>query len=141
MIIGIAPVRISFAGGGTDMPEFFNKYDGEIVSTTINRFTYAIIHPRYDKFYQAFSPDFQKHYTPTRLHKIKIKEGTEIATATTKYFNYKKEINIILCSDVPTGSGLGSSSSLAVNLVNVISFLKGEKISKKQTAEKAATRN
>lgn len=135
MIIGIAPVRISFAGGGTDMPEFFNEYGGEVVSTTINRFTYAIIHPRYDKFFQAFSPDFQKHYTPTSLNKIKIKEGTEIATATTKYFNYKKGINIILCSDVPGGSGMGASSSLAVNLTNVLSKMSKKQMNKKEIAE------
>lgn len=137
MIIGISPVRISFAGGGTDMPEFFNENGGNVVSTTINRFTYAIIHPRYDNFLQAFSPDFQKHYTPTSLNKIKIKEGTEIATATIRYFKYKKGINIILCSDVPGGSGMGASSSLAVNLINVLSKISKKQMSKKNIAETA----
>ena len=137
MIIGTAPVRISFAGGGSDMPEFYNQYGGSVVSTTIDRFTYAIIHPRYDKFFQAFSPDFQKHYVPTKLNKIKIKEGTEIASAITKYFNYKKGINIILCSDVPGGSGMGASSSLAVNLINVFSKISGKQMNKKMIAETA----
>lgn len=137
MIIGTSPVRISFAGGGTDMPEFYSEYGGSVVSTTIDRFTYAIIHPRYDKFFQAFSPDFQKHYTPTMLNKIKIEEGTEIASAITKYFGYKKGINVILCSDVPGGSGMGASSSLAVNLINVFSKITKKQMNKNEIAETA----
>jgi D-glycero-alpha-D-manno-heptose-7-phosphate kinase len=137
MIIGITPTRISFAGGGTDMPEYYNQNGGSVVSTTINRFTYAIIHPRYDNFFQAFSPDFQKHYSPTMFNKIKIKEGTEIASAITKYFDYQKGINIILCSDVPGGSGMGASSSLAVNLINVFSKITKTPMNKNKIAETA----
>ena len=137
MLIGLTPVRLSFAGGGTDMPEFYEKFGGSVISTTINQFTYTIIHPRSDKLFQTFSPDFQKYYTASKYEKIEIQDGTEIASSIIKYMKFKTGINVILFSDVPAGSGLGSSSSLAVNLVNVISFLKGEKISKKQTAEKA----
>ena len=137
MIIGTTPVRISFAGGGTDMPEFYNQHGGSVISTAVDRFTYTIIHPRYDKFFQAFSPDFQKHYSPTMLNKIKIEEGTEIASAITKYFNYKKGINIILCSDVPGGSGMGASSSLAVNLINVFSKISKKQMNKNKIAETA----
>ncbi len=137
MLIGLTPVRLSFAGGGTDLPEFYEKYGGSVVATTINQFTYTIIHPRFDKLFQAFSPDFQKHYTASKYDKIEIQDGTEIASSVIKYMKFKTGINVILCSDVPAGSGLGSSSSLAVNLVNVISHLKGEYISKTELAEKA----
>lgn len=137
MLIGLTPVRLSFAGGGTDLPEFYEKFGGNVIATTINQFTYTIIHPRFDKSFQTFSPDFQKHYTASKYSKIEIQDGTEIASSVIKYMKFKTGINVILCSDVPAGSGLGSSSSLAVNLVNVISFLKREKLSKKQIAEKA----
>ena len=137
MLIGLSPVRLSFAGGGTDLPEFYEKYGGNVIATTINQFTYTIIHPRFDKSFQAFSPDFQKHYTASKYEKIEIQDGTEIASSVIKSMKFKTGINVIICSDVPAGSGLGASSSLAVNLVNVISFLKNEKISKKEVAEKA----
>lgn len=137
MLIGLTPVRLSFAGGGTDLPEFYEEFGGNVIATTINQFTYTIIHPRFDKSFQTFSPDFQKHYTASKYSKIEIQDGTEIASSVIKHMKFKTGVNVILCSDVPAGSGLGSSSSLAVNLVNVISFLKREKLSKKQIAEKA----
>ncbi len=137
LLIGLTPVRLSFAGGGTDLPEFYEKYGGNVMATTINQFTYTIIHPRFDKLFQAFSPDFQKFYTASKFENIEIQDGTEIASAIIKSMKFKKGVNVILCSDVPAGSGLGASSSLAVNLVNTISFLKGEKLSKTKIAEKA----
>lgn len=137
LIIGLTPVRLSFAGGGTDMPEFYENHDGSVIATTINHFTYTIIHPRFDKSFQAFSPDFKKYYSASKYDQIQIQDGTEIASSVIKYFKFKKGVNVILSSDVPAGSGLGASSSLAVNLVNVISHLKGDHLSKTEIAEKA----
>jgi len=48
MFLGMTPVRISFAGGGTDIPEFYEKYGGSVVTTTINRFVYLIMNLRHD---------------------------------------------------------------------------------------------
>ena len=76
MLIGLKPVRLSFAGVGTDMTEFYEKYGGSLIATTINQFTYTIIHPRFDKSFQAFNPDFQKHYTASKYEKIEIQDGT-----------------------------------------------------------------
>ncbi|KFM22152.1 Mevalonate kinase protein [Marine Group I thaumarchaeote SCGC AAA799-B03] len=137
LLIGLSPVRLSFAGGGTDQPEFYEKFGGNVITTSIDKFTYTIIHPRFDNLFQAFSPDFQKYYTASNYEKIVIRDGTEIASSVIKSMKFKKGINVILCSDVPAGSGLGASSSLAVNLVNVISYLKHEKLSESQIAEKA----
>ena len=137
MIVGLSPIRISFAGGGTDLPEFYNKSGGKVVTTAIDLFTYSIIHPRHDGKFQAFSPDFQKHYKPASFEKIRIEDGTEIASAVTKFLNYKSGINVILASDAPAGSGLGASSSLAVNLVNTIQTLKGKKFQSAKIAETA----
>ena len=137
MLIGISPVRISFAGGGTDFPEFYDNFEGHVISSTVNLFTYSVIQSRIDKSFQAFSPDFQKHYTPTAFNKISIEDGTEISASVIKYLKYKKGLNVILFSDVAPGSGLGASGSLAVNLVNIINYLKKEKQSKANTAETA----
>ena len=137
MHIGVCPVRISFAGGGTDLPEYYEHFGGCVLGTTINQFTYVVIHPRTDKTFQSFSPDFQKHYKPKRFNKIEIEDGTEISSAIIKYLNYKDGLDVILCSDVPAGSGLGASSSLAVNLINTLNFINGKKLNSKKIAETA----
>jgi D-glycero-alpha-D-manno-heptose-7-phosphate kinase len=137
MLIGTTPVRISFAGGGTDLPEFYENYEGHVISSTIDQFTYSVIQSRNDNSFQAFSPDFQKHYKPTAFNKISIEDGTEISASVIKFLKYKKGLNVMLFSDVAAGSGLGASSSLAVNLVNIINYLKKEKWGKQKTAETA----
>lgn len=135
MYIGIAPLRISFAGGGTDQPEFYEKFGGNVICTTINRFTYVTIHKRFDKSFQTFSPDFQKHYKPTEFKKIEIEDGSEIAASIVKFLKFKVGVDIVLQSDVPAGSGLGASSSLAINLVNTLNYLQGKNWSKTKIAE------
>jgi D-glycero-alpha-D-manno-heptose-7-phosphate kinase len=137
MLVGIAPVRMSFAGGGTDMPEYYEQNGGNVITTAITKFTYNVIHPRHDESFQAFSPDFQKHYLPRSFDKLVLEDGTEIATSIIKHLSYKTGSNVIICSDVPAGSGLGASSSLAVNLVHTISKLKGENWSNTKIAETA----
>ena len=135
MLLGISPVRISFAGGGTDMPEYYEKHGGIVITSAINHFTYVIVNKRRDKKLQIFSPDFESHYVAEKINQLPAKKGTELPISIIKFLNYKKGMNLILSSDVPPRSGLGSSSSLAVNLVNVISHLKGSKISKTEIAD------
>lgn len=137
MQIGISPGRISFAGGGTDLPEYYEKFEGSVVTTAITQFTYSIINSRHDDTFQAFSPDFQKHYHTTDFTKIEHEDGTEIASSVIQKLNYRNGINVILSSDIPAGSGLGASSSLAVNLVNIISKLKGLNWNSEKIAETA----
>lgn len=137
MFVGISPVRISFAGGGTDMPEYYEKFGGNVVSSTISLFTYLMIKPRNDNSFQAFSTDFEIHQSKTTYKKLKAKSGTEIAVSVIKYLNFKNGADFVIGSDVQPGSGLGASSSLTVNFVNLISKLQKKKLSKKQIAEKS----
>jgi len=137
MIVGITPVRISLGGGGTDMPEYYEKYGGNVVSTNINQFTYLIVNPTHDNSFQAFSSDFSSHHKKSSYDKLQIIHGTEIAVSAVKYFKYRVGGDFLICSDVPPGSGLGASSTLAVNCVNTISKLKKQKLSKQKIAETA----
>ncbi len=137
MYVGISPVRISLAGGGTDMPEYYEKYGGNVVSSSISLFTYLMIKPRNDSSFQAFSTDFEIHHSKTTYKKLQAKAGTEIAVSVIKYLNFKKGADFVIGSDVQPGSGLGASSSLTVNFVNMISHLQKRKFSKKQIAEKS----
>jgi len=137
MYLGVTPVRISLAGGGTDMPEYYEKYGGNVVSSTISLFTYLMIKLRKDNSFQAFSSDFAIHQSKTSYKKLKAKTGTEIAVSVIKHLNFEKGADFVIQSDVQPGSGLGASSSLTVNFVNTISQLQKIKSSKKQIAEKS----
>jgi len=137
MLLGIAPVRISFAGGGTDFPNYYEKFGGCVISTSITKYVYVFMNPRNDDSFQAFSSDFQTHQKSISYDILKPKIGTEIAVSVFKHLNFKKGTNLLISSDVPPGSGLGSSGSLAVNLVNLIKNMKKETIHKKELAELA----
>ena len=133
----MTPTRLSFAGGGTDMPEYYEKYGGNVVSSTISLFTYLMIKLRNDKIFQALNTDFEIQPFKTTYKKLKAKSGIEIAVSVIKYLNFKNGADFVMSSDVKPGSGLGSSSSLTVNFLNMIGKLQKKNFSKKQIAEKA----
>jgi len=137
MFVGMAPVRISFAGGGTDMPEYYDRFGGAVISTNINLFTYLVINPRKDNSFQAFSSDFESHHKKSSYNKLEMKLGTELTVSAVKFLKYKMGGDFLICSDVPPGSGLGASSTLAVNSIKTISTLKGKKLSNEKIAETA----
>ena len=135
MILGISPVRISFAGGGTDMPEYYEEFGGRVITTAINHFTYVIYNSRDDNLTQIFSSDFSAHNAPSTFEKLESQEGTEIPTSIMKYLDFRSGGNLMISSDVPPRSGLGSSSALAVNLVNVLTKVSNNKRTKHEIAD------
>ena len=135
MFLGMCPVRISFSGGGTDMPEYYNEFGGNVVTTTIDHFTYVILNLRNDDLIQTFSSDFQMHNPSVELEKLESKPGMEIIIATLKHLNFKTGVNVMVSSDVPSGSGLGGSSSLTVNFVKTLSTLNKLKWKNEEIAE------
>ncbi len=137
MYTGISPLRISFSGGGTDMPEYYEKFGGNVVSTAINLFTYVMIKQQPGNLFQAFSSDFAIHQSKTSYRTLKPKTGTEIAVAVVKHLNYKHGADFLVASDVSPGSGLGASSSLTVNFIKTILSMKLISWPKNKIAETA----
>ena len=135
MFLGMCPVRISFSGGGTDMPEYYNEFGGNVVTSTIDRFTYVILNLRNDDLIQAFSSDFQIHNPSATLEKLELNPGMEIPIASLKHLNFKTGADIMISSDVTPGSGLGGSSSLTVNFVKILSILNKLKWKNEKVAE------
>ena len=135
MFLGMCPVRISFSGGGTDMPEYYNEFGGNVVTSTIDRFTYVILNLRNDDLIQAFSSDFQIHNPSATLEKLELNPGMEIPIAALKHLNFKTGADIMISSDVTPGSGLGGSSSLTVNFVKILSILNKLKWKNEKVAE------
>lgn len=133
MIITKTPYRISFFGGGSDYPSWYQNYEGRVISTTINKYLY--ISSRY-------LPSFFKH--KYRIAWSKIEETQNIGqikhNAVREILNYlknKKGLEIHYDGDLPARSGMGSSSCFVVGLLKALYELQNKKIDKKFLASKS----
>ena len=130
MIITKTPFRISFCGGGSDMADFYREYGGCVLSTSINRYMYITMHPYFDK-----------NKTAVKYSKTEIVD--DISNITHSIFNYvlnEKNVSgveIVSTADVPSGTGLGSSSSFTIGLLHTLYCYKGKYVSKGRLAEEA----
>jgi D-glycero-alpha-D-manno-heptose-7-phosphate kinase len=133
MIISKTPVRVSFFGGGTDYPDYYKVKGGCVLSTTIDKYIYITVR-KTNKF-----SEFKYRISYSKLQTCQDEEEIEhpVVKAAIKYLNisYGLEINII--SDLPARTGIGSSSSFTVGLLNALYALEGKMISKKQLALEA----
>ena len=133
MIISKTPFRISFFGGGTDYPVWFREHGGAVLGTTIDK--YAYITCRY------LPPFFEHKYRLVYSKMENVNSIEEIDHPSVRecirFSNIKSGLEIHHDSDLPARSGLGSSSTFTVGLLNCLSLLKGEENSKNNLAEDA----
>lgn len=132
MIITQTPFRMSFFGGGTDMKEFFNEYGGAVLSTTFDKYCYVTA---------RHLPPFFDYKTELSYSKIeRVKEIDEIVHPAVKNAMKMldmKDIRLTYEADLPARSGLGTSSSFAVGMLNAFHCLKGQYADKKKLADQA----
>ena len=125
----ISPLRVSFVGGGTDMPFYYNKHKGEVVTTAINKYTWVFINSYQNK-------NLLLKYSKSELVDDKKKIKHRLIKEIMKNYNFKGlDINFI--ADLPNRAGLGSSSSFTVALLGALERFGGIKINKKKLAEEA----
>jgi len=128
MIITKTPFRISFCGGGTDIPGFYKKYNGQVLTTTINKFMYILI----KKQTGIIEYKYKIHWNKTEF-KNKISDiNHPIIKKTLQYFKINYPVEISSYSDIPASTGLGSSSAFTVGLVKAICALENLKKTNKQ---------
>ena len=132
IVISRTPLRVSFVGGGTDMPYFYNKFSGATISCAINKYIYVTA-----KYHNNFQEKYRLNYSITEnvksLDEIKNLRIREVI----KKLKITKPLYINTFADIPTNSGLGSSSSFTVGLINALSKLQNKNLSKKKIAEMA----
>ena len=136
MIFVKTPFRVSFLGGGTDHPFWFNKNKGIVISTAINKYCYVVG----DKS-NIFDPEycfFLQYQNVEKTNSIKNIEHKVIKEALKKYYkhNPKKLLKIIHTSDLPSKSGVGSSSAFSVSILNLILNLEEKTINKNDLLKK-----
>ncbi len=133
MIISRTPVRISFFGGGTDYPNYYEKHGGKIISTSINQYTYITL----TKLSQFFEHTYRISYSKTELA-ASIEEIIHPAVkACLQYTDCADGIEINIISNLPARTGLGSSSSFTVGLLNCLYTMQGLTVSSQKLAEDA----
>ena len=133
MIITKTPFRMSFFGGGTDLPEFFNRHGGgSVISTTFDKFCYVTV---------RHLPPFFKYTTElsyARIERVKsIEKIKHPAVRHAMKMLDMHELRITYEADLPARTGLGTSSSFAVGLLNAFHALKGKEVDKRKLADEA----
>ena len=114
MIITRTPLRISFAGGGSDLPAFYEQERGAVVSTAIDKYIYITVNPKFDHKIRA-------SYSVTEIVDTVNEVQHELIREALHLLDIRRSIEITSISDIPSqGTGLGSSSSYTVGLLNAL---------------------
>ncbi len=131
MIITQTPLRISFAGGGTDLRGFYDKDYGSVVSSAIDKYIYVVVKERFDDLIRV-------GYTKTEMVPSVHEIQHELAREAMRLVGVDRGIEISTMADVPSeGSGLGSSSTVTVGLLNALYAYKGEFVNAERLAREA----
>ena len=130
MIFSRAPLRISVGGGGTDLPSYYLKRNGFVVSAAINKYIYISIGQTFNK---KFLLKYSKFEEVNDIKKIKHPLFRE----TLKELKIRTPVNISSHADIPSGSGLGSSGCFTVALIKALNGIRNKKIDNKKLAELA----
>ncbi len=132
MIITQTPLRISFAGGGTDLSEFYRREGGAVLSTAIDKYIFVIVKERFDdKIYVNSTRKEIVDSIDDLKHEL-VREAMRMAGVT-------KGVEITMLADIPSeGSGLGSSSSLTVGLLNAFYIFQSEQVTPERLAREAS---
>ena len=127
MIISRSPLRISLGGGGTDLPSFYKKKNGFVISASINKYIYLSVNNN------LTNEIFIRYSKNEKVKKLSLLKH-DLFRESLKYFKISNGIEITSLADIQSGTGLGSSGAFTVGLVNAISRLKHHKLSKSQIA-------
>ena len=137
ILIARAPVRISFGGGGTDLPAYYERYGGLVISTTISYYVYTILTPGWPNGVQIISADYRALCERPTCEDLIWNGDLRLPKAVAYYFNLRDGLTIFLASQVPPGTGLGSSASVAVSMIKALAFWCGLDLGPAQVAELA----
>lgn len=132
MIITRSPLRISLGGGGTDLPSYYREHGGFVISAAINKYVYITLH---ETFQQAIIAKYSKTETVQTWSELKhpiLREALSMVG-----IEATPHLEITSMSDIPAGTGLGSSGSFTTALLRALYQLKKVHVSREEVAERA----
>src|SRR5438477_153954 len=130
MIITRTPLRISLGGGGTDLPSYFSRFGGFVISAAINRYIYITLHRTFRKNFIIKYSQLETVEDLTKIHHPIIREALRL-------HRMEPYLEMVSMADIPAGTGLGSSGAFNVGLLRAIAGWKREHYSAHQLAEQA----
>jgi D-glycero-alpha-D-manno-heptose-7-phosphate kinase len=133
LVMTRTPQRISFAGGGTDLFDYYGADYGAVLSTTIDKYVYVTVKRHGAVFAEKYRLNYHESEIVGSLGEIR----NEIARECLRLVPVDPPLYISVVGDLPAASGLGGSSSFAVGLINALHAMRGERISPAQIAEEA----
>jgi len=131
MIISRTPLRMSFVGGGSDLPVFYRKYGGAVLSTAIDRYVYVTVNKKFDDHIRVSYSRTENARSIERIKHPLVREGMKLV-------GVDGGVEITSIADIPSkGSGLGSSSTFTVGLLNALHAYAGRHAGAEQLAREA----
>src|ERR1700688_2109218 len=130
MIITRTPLRISLGGGGTDLPSYYSKFGGFILSAAINKYVYITIN-------ETFFPGYLLKYSEMELAESVEAVRHPLIREALRSHNMPRRLEIVSIADVPAGTGLGSSGSFLVGLLHALHAYKRQPVSAEALAQEA----
>jgi len=131
MIITKTPLRMSYVGGGSDMPSFYREHGGAVISSAINVFVYVIVKDRFEEGIRVSYSKTENVIQASDIEHPIVRNALEL-------INVKDDVEIISIAEIPSsGTGLGSSSSFSVSLINALSTFKNIDIDRESLAQSA----
>ena len=132
---GKAPVRISFAGGGTDLTNYFYKESGVVLNATINKFVNAVVEKRNDATIYIKSYDLDKEATYKGVDDIEFDGSLDLIKSVIKILKPEFGFNLFTYSDIPSGSGLGGSAALLSSVIGAFNNFRENKYTDYEISE------
>jgi D-glycero-alpha-D-manno-heptose-7-phosphate kinase len=133
MVMTQTPLRISFAGGGTDLPDFYDVETGAVLSATVDKYVYVTV----KRHGELFNEPIRLNYSRTEQVNTIDEIENNIARECLRFLTVEPPIYISAVGDLPASSGMGGSSSFAVGLLNALHALRGERVTAGQLAHEA----
>lgn len=130
MIITRTPLRISFTGGGTDISDYYKLCGGSVVSMAIDKYIYVTVNRKFDNQIRVSYSQTENVSDVKELHHDLVREAMKMAGIT-------GGIEVTSIADIPSGTGLGSSSTFTVGVLNALFTYCGKRLSGRQLAERA----
>ena len=133
MLVSKTPLRVSLFGGGTDYPSFFESNEGKVIGGSIDKYIYTSGLELFKKSKEKFRINYREVESVNNIDEIRH----PIVREYLKYNDFKKNYGFSTVSDVPGGTGLGSSSSFSVGFIKLVKSILGEEIKDFELAREA----
>lgn len=133
IVVTRTPMRVSFAGGGTDLPDFYEHEEGAVLSATVDRYVYVTV----KQHSEIFNEPIRLNYSRTEQVNTTAEVENNIARECLRFLDIGPPIYISTVADMPASTGMGGSSAFAVGLLNALHAFRGELVTAGQLAEEA----